>query len=160
MADESLILLIKEVRDKTFRQLRNVTEEQARFAAPGLKNTILWHAGHRYVVNERLALAPATRQPPCEPADWFEMFSWESDPAKVTNWPTLAEVLAKLHEQLPRYLAAVEQLTTEELNTIVFPDYGWTLRFGIVHALHDEANHQGEVWLLKKIYEQTHTPSK
>jgi len=70
MADETLLLLAKEVRAKTLRLLEDVDEGQARFAAPGLNNTILWNAGHVVIVNEHLGVSPATasRRSPASPA--------------------------------------------------------------------------------------------
>ena len=46
MADESLILLGKEVRGKTLRLLEGVSDTDARWVPPGLDNSIVWHAGH------------------------------------------------------------------------------------------------------------------
>ena len=56
MADQSLILLAGEVRGRTLWQLEGLSDEQARFAAPGLRNSILWHAGHALLVVEHLAV--------------------------------------------------------------------------------------------------------
>ena len=39
------------------------------------------------------------------------MFGWESDPAKVTNWPIVEQVVSQLLEQQSRYLAAVGRMT-------------------------------------------------
>ena len=65
--DETLILLAQEVRRRTLRQLDGVTDEVARFAAPGLNNSILWHAGHALFVVEHLAIVPATGRPAALP---------------------------------------------------------------------------------------------
>jgi hypothetical protein len=35
---------------------------------------------------------------------------------------------------------------------VVDPARNRTLRFSILHGLHDEADHQGEIHLLKKLY--------
>ena len=85
--DDSLMLLAKEVRGKTLRLLEGIADAQARFSAPGLNNTILWHAGHALIVVEHLGNSAATGKPPVYPADWFEKFSWKSTPATVTTWP-------------------------------------------------------------------------
>src|SRR5271157_1534891 len=53
MPDKCLLLLLDEVRAKTLRILKSVPAEHARWAPPGLHNTILWHAGHAYVLVER-----------------------------------------------------------------------------------------------------------
>ena len=150
--DKTLALLATEVRGKTLWLVDGVGEEMARFTGPGLCNSILWHAGHVLVVIEHLAVAPATGQPPALPEGWFEKFGWDSRPLTVTDWPAASEVVAALREQLPRLTAAITNLSPEQLDQIVDPTQGSTLRYDILHGLHDEANHQGELWLLRKMY--------
>ena len=152
MADQTLLLLAREVRGKTLRLLEGVDDRQGTFAAPKLNNTILWNAGHALVVVEHLSVSPATGKPPVYPAGWFEKFGWSSNPAAVTSWPTVEQVRAALREQLERLTAAIEPLSPQRLDQIVHPARGRTLRFSILHGLHDEANHQGEIYLLKKMY--------
>ena len=152
MADESLLLLAREVRGKTLRLLEGLADDAARFAPPGLNNTALWHAGHALVVVEHLSVMPATGRPAGYPPEWFDTFSWKSSPAAVTNWPKLAEVVAALREQLPRLVSAISALSPQQLDQIVDPQRNRTLRYSILHGLHDEAGHQGEIWLLRKIH--------
>src|SRR5579884_3198433 len=142
MADETLLLLAREVRNKTLKLLDGVDEKQAMFAAAGLNNTILWNAGHAIIVNEHLGVSPATGKPPAYPPDWFDKFSWKSNPATVKQWPSLEQVRAKLREQLQRLVSAIEPLTAEQLGKVVDAEKGRTLRFSILHGLHDEAGHQ------------------
>lgn len=151
MADDTLILLANEVRSKTLRLLNGVTDAQASFHAPQLANSILWHAGHALIVVEHLGVVPATESEPIYPAGWFETFSWASKPATVTKWPSLDEVIAKLTDQLHRLKSAIESLPIERLEQIVDPARDRTLRYSILHGLHDEAMHQGEIYLLKKL---------
>ena len=97
MADATLILLAKEIRGKTLKLLDGLSDEQARFAAPGLHNTILWHAGHGIMLLEHFGIMPLTgSQQTGYPAGWFEMFSWKSDPRTVTAWPSVDDVRAEL----------------------------------------------------------------
>ena len=158
MADESLLLLATEVRGKTLRLLDRVaaasddSEAVARFAAPGLANSILWHAGHALAVVEQLSVMPATARPAALPPGWLEIFNWGSNPAAVTEWPALAEVAAALREQLARLTTAIAALSPQQLDAIVDPQRDRTLRYSILHGLHDEAGHQGEIWLLFKMY--------
>ena len=114
--DDSLVLLAKEVRSKTLWLLDGVTEDMARFAAPGLTNSIIWHAGHALVVVEHLAVAPAEERRPEVPQGWFETFGWDSKPSLVTDWPAVAEVVAKLHAQLPRLTAALAATSPDRLH--------------------------------------------
>ena len=150
--DDSLVLLAGEVRGKTLWLLEGVTDDVARFAAPGLTNSIVWHAGHALVVAESLCVAPATGQPPKLPEGWFEKFSWDSRPQVVTDWPPIAEVVAALSDQKLRLIEAIRALPAERLDEILGPPHDATLRYLIVHGLHDEANHQGEIWLLRKMH--------
>lgn len=153
MADAMLMELAKEVRWKTLKLLETVDEEMARFASPGLNNTILWHAGHSVVVVEHLSFWLSPGFVPRYPPSWFEKFSWSSKPAMVTEWPTLAEVVSQLTEQRARLFALIESLSSEQLLKVVGdPPRSRTLGGSILHALHDEANHQGEIHLLKKLW--------
>jgi hypothetical protein len=147
--DDSLILLAKEVRGKTLRLLDSVSDDDARYTPAGLNNTILWHAGHAMVVVEHLSVAPATGRAPAYPDGWFETFGWKSVPATVTRWPTLDEVVERLRDQLSRLTAAIEQLSPEQLAGL--RENGKSLRYSILHGLHDEAGHQGEIYLLRKL---------
>jgi hypothetical protein len=150
--DDTLLMLAGEVRGKTLWLLEGVADEMAHFAAPGLSNTILWHAGHALVVAEHLGIMPATGQPSALPEGWLEKFGWDSRPQVVTQWPAISEVLAALHGQLPRLIAAIAALSPSQLDRVLGPPHAATLRYEIVHGLHDEANHQGEIWLLRKMY--------
>ena len=133
------------------RLLEGVDDRQALFAAPALNNTILWQGGHSLIVVEHLGVAAATGKPPAYPAGWFEKFSWQSKPATVTDWPEVEEVREALRDQLKRLVAAIEPLSEERLNRVVDTAKNRTLRYSILHGLHDEAGHQGEMYLLKKM---------
>jgi hypothetical protein len=150
--DQSLLVLASEVRAKTLWLVDGLTDEVARKTAPGLANSLLWHAGHALVVVESLGVSAATGQPPDLPEGWFEKFSWDSDPRTVHQWPAIAEVAAALRRQLPRLTEAIAALTPEQLEATIGPPHDAQLRYLLVHALHDEANHQGEMWLLRKMY--------
>jgi len=150
--DESLMLLAKEVRGKTLRLLEGIDGAQARFSAPGLQNSILWNAGHALIVVEHLGNSAATGKPPVYPDGWFDKFSWKSNPATVTAWPSIEEVRAALRDQLQRLTATIETLTDSQLSKIVDQAKSRTLRYSILHGLHDEAGHQGEIYLLKKMW--------
>jgi hypothetical protein len=151
MADDSLLLLAKEVRSKTLRLLEGVSDTDARWAPPKLNNNMVWHAGHSYVVVEHLSISSATAKPPQLPDGWFDLFSWKSKPTPQTQFPPVAEMVQHLRSQLDRALAAIEPLSAAKLAEVVDPTRGRTLRYNILHGLHDEAGHQGEIWLLKKL---------
>ncbi|QOV87734.1 DinB family protein [Humisphaera borealis] len=152
MHDASLIMLANEVRGKTLRVLTGVTEEQARFTGhAALNNSILWHAGHALWVVEKLGVIPATGEQARYPADWSPIFAAGGTPATVTNWPSLSAVVSALQEQLTRLTAVLSDMRTERLDQVIDADRNRTLRYSILHGLHDEACHCGEIQLLKKL---------
>ncbi|HEX4125774.1 MAG TPA: DinB family protein [Tepidisphaeraceae bacterium] len=151
MADESLLQLAKGVRGKTLRILDGVSEEQARWTPAGIDNHILWNAGHALIVVENYAVAPASGKAPSVPQGWVEKFGPKSEPATVTDWPTAAEVRAKLVDQLERLTAAIAPLGEDRLGAPAKAGEPRTLRASILVALQDEAGHQGEMYLLKKM---------
>jgi hypothetical protein len=152
MSDQSLLLLLDEVRGKTLRRLQGVTEKEARWSPPGLHNHILWHAGHSYVLVDSLTMQAIGEQPQI-PDGWFEMFSWESEPARVAadRWPLLSQVVAELTQQQSRLRGLVEPLDAEQLSSPMPTNPARTVRYAILHGLHDEACHSGEIWLLRKL---------
>lgn len=162
MTDPTLVELVKEVRWKTLKLLETVTEETALFTPPGLNNHILWHAGHSLVVVEGLAvgqLSPTTpgtlsSVPPPFPREWFDLFRGGSTPALTKTWPALADIVTALKDQRTRVLELLDKAAEKnvDLDRIVGPaPRNRTLRGMIVHAMHDEAGHGGEIHLLKKL---------
>ena len=154
MPDETLLTLANEVRGKTLRLLEAVPPDMVRYSGPGLNNSILWHAGHALMLVEHLCMIPATGGEPAYPKGWFEMFGWKSVPASIPRdaWPALSDVIERLREQLSRLRATIEPLTPQQLDRVVDANRNRTLRYSIVHGLHDEASHQGEILLLKKLF--------
>jgi hypothetical protein len=150
MADATLNLMAKEIRTKTLKLLDGLSDEQARFAAPGLHNPILWHAGHGVMLMEHLGIMPLSgSQQPQYPAGWFETFSWKSDPRQVASWPSVEEVRAQLEQQLSRLLNLLE--SADEATLSKLDAKGRPIRYLILHGLHDEAIHQGEMYVLRKM---------
>jgi hypothetical protein len=152
MPDASLCLLLEEVRGKTLRILRAVPPEHALWAPPGLQNHITWHAGHCHFVTEWLTMAPLGR-PPRAPRGWPELFSWGSRPDLVPpdRWPSLAAVVARLEDQWDRLREVIGGLTPEQLDGPSARDPSRTVRSSILHGLHDEACHGGEIYSLLKL---------
>jgi len=152
MPDQSLLLLLDQVRGKTLRLLQGVNDDETRWTPPELHNHILWHAGHSFVLVESLAME-AVGELPQIPDGWFEIFSWESDPSQVASyrWPSLAQVIAELTEQRDRLRRMIEKLAEKELARELPGRNNQTARYAILHGLHDEACHSGEIWLLRKM---------
>ena len=156
MTDPCLMLLLDEVRGKTVRLLEAVTAEDAAWAPPGLQNTILWHAGHAYFLLEWLT-SKALGQRVRIPDGWYEMFSWDSKPGQIAadRWPQLAQVITALREQHKRIRQTVGGLTALQLDQPSPRNPARPVRFDILHALHDEACHCGEIHLLRNSAPQT-----
>lgn len=156
MADKTLLMLLDDIRNKTLNVLQGLTETQARWAPPGLQNSCLWHAGHAYVVTEFLSMRALDRDAKM-PVDWLKMFSWESNPAHVSpeNWPPLETVVAALTTQHERLRGIIESLTAEQLDAPEPGNPSHPVRYGILHGLHDEARHSGEISLLRKLMART-----
>jgi len=152
MSDQSLLLLLDEVRGKTIRLLQGVVDEEAHWSPPALHNHILWHAGHSFVLVESLAME-AIDELPQIPEGWFDIFSWKSNPAQVASyqWPSLVRIIAELTEQHVRLRKMIEKLTEEQLARELPGRGGHAARYAIIHGLHDEACHCGEIWLLRKL---------
>ena len=151
MPNETLQLLAREVRGKTLRILDGVSEDQARFVPPGLNNSIIWHAGHSLWVVEVLSVAAATGKATPLPDGWTDLFSSKSRPTPQTKFPPLAQVIEALRSQLDRLTSAIGPLTPQQLSVVIDPARNRTVRYNILHGLHDEANHGGEMWLLRKL---------
>jgi hypothetical protein len=152
MPDQSLLVLLDEVRGKTIRLLNAIPPEYATWAPAGLQNTIVWHGGHAYILLECLTMGALGRTPEV-PDGWFDMFSWESHPEQVApdRWPPLADVIVQLERQHKRMRRLINKLSDEKLEQRSVRHSGEAVRRAIVHALHDEACHCGEIHLLRKL---------
>ena len=152
MPDETLIMLLDEVRGRTLRYLRGVSDEQARWCPPGLQNTILWHAGHSYFLGEWLGMKALGHDPQVSKG-WYKMFSWDSRPDAIPadRWPRLDLVVGRLADQRRRLRQAIAEAADDLLTSPVDGSDGRTVRFSVVHGLHDEACHSGEILLLRKM---------
>jgi DinB superfamily len=150
MHDKSLAMLVFEVRWKTLKMLEGLTHEQAMGVAPGMNNSILYHAGHGYAVQEHLAVAKLEKREP-KLIEGFEVFMWNSPPTASTVYPHIDKVKAALIQQRDHLIKLIEGMDASAFDEIVNPEKGRTLRYVVLHGLHDEANHQGEIWLIRKL---------
>lgn len=162
MADTTLLMLLDDVRGKTLSVLQNLDDTHARWAPPGLQNSCLWHAGHAFVVTEFLTMKAVGRDPQI-PDGWMKMFSWESNPAHTSpaDWPPLEEIVAALRSQFERLREVIGGLSPEQVAAPEPNNPARTVGFAILHGLHDEARHSGEISLLRKLMTRTfvvHSP--
>ena len=147
-----LAILAYQVRDCTLKLFDATDSDALTWTPPGTVNHILWHAGHAVWVAGVLSIEPITGSSELPPG-WAEKFGQHSQPATVRDWPDGTEVRSHLETQLRRVL----ELLHERREMIIAradqppPEGGWPLLHGIIHGWHDEARHQGEIYLLQKL---------
>jgi hypothetical protein len=146
-----ILTLMDEVRTKTVRLLEATPDDQLLWSPPGTQNHVTWHAGHAVWLADALCVKPITGRSEL-PGGWAQLFGQDGTPPKVTrSWPDKAELVRQLVGQHARGKELVAALTDEELSRIVSTRSGSTLARWIIHGFHDEANHQGEMYLLLKM---------
>jgi hypothetical protein len=143
--------LLQQVRDCTLALLDATPVDWALWAPPGTSNHVLWHAGHVLWVQDILILEPITGRSELA-ANWADTFGQDCRPVKETReWPALAFVIELLRQQQSRLQEVLKEADPAVLLDIAAPAEGWNLPRGIIHGLHDEARHQGEMKLLVKM---------
>lgn len=150
---ESIKLLVQQVRGATLDILEGVPEEWLTWSPEGTANHILWHAGHALWVQEVLTLRPLTGVDDL-PVGWEDTFGQDCRPVATTStWPARAELADLLKGQQDRVLRTLDshRQTLIDHPGLESEGAGWPLLDGIVHGWHDEARHQGEMYLLFKL---------
>jgi hypothetical protein len=146
----TLTELVRQVRSGTLEILAAADERWLTWAPPGTSNHILWHAGHALWLGDVLGVELITGQSELPPG-WAETFGMDCRPVGETNrWPSRAEVDRLLRQQARRSIKLLGELPRERLE-IPGGDGSRTLAGRILHGLHDEARHQGEMYLLWKM---------
>ena len=146
-----ILTLVDEVRPKTIRLLEATPDDALLWAPPGTQNHVTWHAGHAVWLADVLCVVPVTGHSEL-PADWSLTFGQDGAPPRMTkSWPPKGELVEHLVRQHARVRQLVTPLTDGELARVLSPRSGSTLARLIIHGLHDEANHQGEMYLLLKM---------
>jgi hypothetical protein len=149
--------LAAQVRSTTVQFLDAAEDAMLTWTPPGTSNHILWHAGHVLWVGDILTVQPITGRSEL-PAGWAATFGQDSRPATNTRWPDRFEVRSLLEAQLDRILSLYMEhasLIVERASELS-PCCGWRLLAGMIHGWHDEARHQGEMYLLMKLYCSDH----
>lgn len=149
-----LLVMFEEVRSKTLRLLEQTPNEWLLWSPPGTQNHICWHVGHILWLGDVLTVLPITGKSEL-PAGWEMTFGQHGlPPAQTRDWPAKSELLARLTEQQKRIRSLLGTLSDETLAAAPGggrPVKGNGLARWIVHGFHDEANHQGEMYLLMKL---------
>jgi hypothetical protein len=147
--------MFEEVRWRTLRILEGADEHATRWAPHGLQNTILWHAGHAFVVVESCTMQSLGREPAFSD-NWFSIFSGrELAPKDVPaeSWPVFGSVITELQSQRDRLVERYSSLSESQLDAPAIHKPQRTDRYMILHGFYDEAAHGGETWLLRKLWD-------
>jgi hypothetical protein len=146
-----ILTLIDEVRPKTMRLLEATPDDQLLWSPPGTQNHVAWHAGHAVWLADVLCVKPIIGRSEL-PDGWAQTFGQDgTPPARTTTWPGKSELIRQLAAQHERVKRLVAALSDEDLSRVVSPRSGSTLARWIIHGFHDEATHQGEMYLLLKM---------
>ncbi len=149
--------LARQVRGCTLQLLDATSEACLTWTPPGTSNHILWHAGHALWVNDALTVQPLMSHSEL-PRGWAAMFGQDSNPATTTEWPDVSEVRRLLELQLEHIVGLLvehsESIVQQANKTSACTR--WPLLPGMIHGWHDEARHQGEIYLLLKLWQAGH----
>lgn len=144
--------LARQVRCDTIRILESAEPTWLTSAPAGTSNHILWHAGHALWLQDLLCerlLGGAGHLP----SDWSEKFGMNCRPPSENNeWPSREDLRGLLQAQLGRVLDLLAAASDNTLAEIADPSRGpATISDRIIHGLHDEAKHCGEMYLILKL---------
>jgi hypothetical protein len=148
---EVLQELAREVRQGTLQILAAAQAAWLTWTPPRTSNHILWHAGHALWLQDLMCVQPLSGESEL-PAGWAERFGMKSDPASTSIWPDRADVQQLLEAQLERMLKLLGEVSPSQLSRPARSLGGGRSLVGwIIHGLHDEARHSGEMYLLWKL---------
>ena len=147
--------LVRQVRGDTLQILDAAKPGWLTYAPPGTSNHILWHAGHALWLQDVLCVRLLTGRGEL-PEGWELKFGMNCRPVNQTvDWPTRAELTGLLRAQLDRVLELLAVTPDERLAQPADRNSGpATISERIIHGLHDEAKHSGEMYLILKLCRQ------
>jgi hypothetical protein len=135
--------LVGQVRRHTIEVLQATPEEWLLWAPEGTSNHVLWHAGHALWLEDVLGIQVLTGVSEL-PAGWEQTFGSKCRPVQSNRqWPRRTDVIILLQQQLVRLLDVFRDQAHRLANA------GIASR--VIHGLHDEARHSGEMYLLLKL---------
>ena len=147
--------LARQIRSQTLGLLAAAEPQWLTWAPPGTSNHILWHAGHALWVIDALCIEEITGRSEL-PLGWAETFGADCRSVSQTRqWPPRDEVSGLLAGQLTRFVQLIAELPGDRL-ALEGQQPGQqpgqrSLVAEIIHGWHDEAKHQGEMFLLLKM---------
>jgi hypothetical protein len=141
--------LFGQVRGHTIELLKAAEPAWLLWAPAGTSNHMMWHAGHALWVQDALGIELMTGASEL-PAGWADLFGMNCRPVKNTHhWPGKLQVAQLLERQWTRWTELVAQLPSERL--ILSAADRSSLVPRLIHGVHDEARHHGEMYLLYKL---------
>ena len=144
--------MARQVRRDTLKILDAAEPNWLTYAPPGTSNHILWHAGHALWLQDVLCVQLLTGHDEL-PVGWSEKFGMDCRTVSQTkDWPSRDELRELLQGQLRRVLQLMANTTNERLTQTADSSRGTaTIADRIIHGLHDEAKHSGEMYLIFKL---------
>lgn len=148
----SLLTQVDIIRSITLQAVESLHEEEADVQPEGFNNTIRWHLGHIYLVQERLAFRHAGF-PVDVPQPYIDLFANGTRPAGWTEEaPSLAELGCRLTEQPGRIRTLLGEKLLEP-PAVPFARFGGKLdTIGAIlgYSLFHEGQHLGVIQLIKQ----------
>jgi hypothetical protein len=155
---EFIMEMVRQIRPLTVKWLMKPEDRHLMWAPEGLCNHVLWHAGHILWVNDALCIQVLTGKSQL-PAGWAETFGMNCRPVTQTSrWPAREEMKQLLEAQAEQMLRLLGSTDEQTLTRVLDAGSGATVAGRIIHGLHDEAKHQGEIHLLIKQWRARNTP--
>ena len=144
--------LVRQVRRDTLRLFKLAPSERLTWAPPGTANHLLWHAGHALWLQDHFIVEPVTGESELS-TGWRALFASGSNPAAPPRrWPGREQMDHQLREQVPRLAAVLDTLHAGKLPpSMRHHDAQVQFLRNAIHGLHDEARHQGEMFLIIKL---------
>ena len=150
-AASTLIALARQVRTRTLALLSGAEPSWLLWRPPGTSNHIIWHAGHALWVQDAICVEELSGESHL-PAGWGARFGMDSRPGNDPGpWPSREEVARLLTEQLPLLERLISAATPARLRADPPSEKGEGCGWNILHGFHDEAIHQGEIYLIMKL---------
>jgi hypothetical protein len=141
--------MLRQIRGFTRKLLDETNPEWIHWAPEGTSNHMLWHAGHAIWVQDLLCVQKLTGETDLD-EEWGKKFGMDCEPvAAQKSWPAQSEVAELLAKQQVRLHELLEAMTPEQL--VIQTENDRDVVGGIIHGLHDEAKHHGEMYLLHKL---------
>ena len=158
---EALLLkeLARQVRRDTLRLFEAAPPDRLTWAPPGTANHLLWHAGHALWLQDQFIIQPLTGESEMS-LGWQALFASGSNPAAPPRrWPGREQMDHQLREQAQRLAAVLDALHAgQRPKSLRHHEEQVQFVRNAIHGLHDEARHQGEMFLIIKLC-RTATPS-